>query len=754
MASFDNAPSAPSERPRFCPKCGDPVRPDELYCDKCGTRLVSEAAAAAGPTLPPSPQASPPVPPAYAPPPAVKRGGPPLGLVLGCGGLVVLAVIFLCVVGIVGLGLFGGEETPTPMVGQPLTATTVPGKVAITPTPTSPAVALPQPLRNALLATVFIVSVDNTGKPVSSGSGTILTPQGHILTNFHVIGDPETGRYDNNQGLVYVGINPPDLNRKPDILYLAKVVKGDKSLDLALLRIVATKDGGKLPANLGLTSILVGDSDKVQIGDEISVIGFPGLGEDTVTFTKGTVSGFLDDPNSVGTWIKTDTEINPGNSGGAAINKAGELIGIPTQVRFDTRVTGKIGKIRPINFAKPLVQLAQRDAQEPVAFTFVPWSAAPTPVPSPKPGVARFGQVVICDDVVDGKPINPRATFPAGTKKVTAYWTFSGMVPGQEWGRQWLQDGEVIVDKLGQEWDDEPEGYTSYYLSDDEGLAPGNYEFRLYLGKTLVQKAAFTIQKPTAPMPTPSAGGFGKIIIAEDVTDDGETINPTNAFPAGAKVVWAYFTYFNMRPGQSWGRKWLRDGTVLKEATEKWDKGATGWRAYSWSNEDGLPSGTYQFILYLDGKEAQRATFTIGKPVAPTPTRAPARPALDVVLSNPHYERWGRPTAPDGCNGPYNNGSPVRRFTMELIVTNRSSQTVPSGWAPYFYANTGAALARCYFPYQEGAPVPAVPPGESRTVTFVTFTEETNWVGRVTVTLLGGTWSWTLDGAARIISGP
>jgi S1-C subfamily serine protease len=54
-------------------------------------------------------------------------------------------------------------------------------------------------------------------------------------------------------------------------------------------------------------------------------------------------------------WIKTDAEINPGNSGGMAINERGELIGVPTIVVSGREVTGKIGVIRPINLAYPLI---------------------------------------------------------------------------------------------------------------------------------------------------------------------------------------------------------------------------------------------------------------------------------------------------------------------------------------------------------------------------------------------------------------
>ncbi|MDE3088636.1 MAG: trypsin-like peptidase domain-containing protein [Chloroflexota bacterium] len=534
-------------------------------------------------------------------------------LILGCVALIFLAIAGFCVLSLGGLVFLGGHETRTPTLAAQGGAATPSNKTSATSTASVSLSNLSPSLRTALLGSVYVESPDDTGRTLSSGSGTILTPQGHILTNFHVISDNDTGKLDNKQGLAYIGVTSPDLNAKPSILYLAQFIKGDKELDLALLRIVAMRDGGKLPTDLKLTPVPIGDSDKVQIGDEVTVIGFPGLGEGTVTLTKGAVAGFVDDSTSVGTWIKTDAEINSGNSGGMAINKAGEVIGVPTATLSDKKDIGKIGYVRPISFAKPLTQFALRDAQSPVTFVFAGWSSSPTRVPTTTAG-ASFAQIVICDDVKDGKPVNPRTTFPAGTKKVTAYWTYKGVNKGQEWGRRWLQDGQVITDKPGQQWDGDASGSYSVSFTSDQGLDAGTYELQLFIGKTLAQKATFTVAKTSGTTPTAvpqTAGSFGKIQFT--LNADAEIQVAQDDFPAGTAQVWAMFTYVNMKSGDAWGRKWLRDGTVQLERNETWNMGATGRTSYAYFNTDGSPltPGNYEFVLYLGGREVQRAAFVV-----------------------------------------------------------------------------------------------------------------------------------------------
>jgi serine protease Do len=173
-----------------------------------------------------------------------------------------------------------------------------------------------------------------------------------VLTNYHVIEDAAT----NSSSWIQVAIekNPDD---PPVPMYRGELVEYDPDLDLAVLRLSGL-DGSQLPASPGLPAIPLGDSDRIQIGDELVIIGFPSIGGETVTLTRGTVSGFHAQGSVTRAWIKTDTEASPGNSGGMAINAGGELIGIPTWVSAEDRTLGRIGVLRPVNLARPLIQRA------------------------------------------------------------------------------------------------------------------------------------------------------------------------------------------------------------------------------------------------------------------------------------------------------------------------------------------------------------------------------------------------------------
>ncbi len=139
------------------------------------------------------------------------------------------------------------------------------------------------------------------------GSGVIVSPNGYILTNNHVVDHAST-----------VTVIMPDKRE-----YKARVVGTDAKTDVAVVKIDASN----------LDPITIGDSDKVQVGDYVLAVGNPfGVGK-TVTMgivsAKGRANLGIEDYED---FIQTDASINPGNSGGALVNERGELIGINTAI--------------------------------------------------------------------------------------------------------------------------------------------------------------------------------------------------------------------------------------------------------------------------------------------------------------------------------------------------------------------------------------------------------------------------------------
>ena len=157
----------------------------------------------------------------------------------------------------------------------------------------------------------------------SLGSGVIVSPQGYILTNHHVIADAEEIRVSLHDGRTAA----------------ASVVGRDAEADLAVLKIELSE----------LPVIALGDSDALQVGDVVLAIGNPfGVGQ---TVTLGIVSATGRSELGISTFenfIQTDAAINPGNSGGALITATGEMIGI------NTAIFSRSGGSQGIGFAIPM----------------------------------------------------------------------------------------------------------------------------------------------------------------------------------------------------------------------------------------------------------------------------------------------------------------------------------------------------------------------------------------------------------------
>ncbi|MCS6904069.1 MAG: trypsin-like peptidase domain-containing protein [Bacteroidia bacterium] len=294
--------------------------------------------------------------------------------------------------------------------------------------------------------------------PISSaGSGVIVSADGYIVTNNHVI--------DNADDIEVTLTNKHT--------YKAKVIGTDPNTDLALLKI----DAKNLPP------IAFGNSDQVKIGEWVLAVGNPlNL---TSTVTAGIVSAKGRNINIVNTqfpiesFIQTDAAINPGNSGGALVNTKGELIGINTAIASKTGAYSGYGFAIPVNIVKKAINdlkefgIVQNaflgaeviDIDEKIAdklpddnfsgvyvFDVMRESAAS------KAGI-KEGDIIL---KIDGFPINSKAEYlerlsyyrPGETIKITLkrgknILDFSAMLTNRDGTTEMIRNNKVFVNQIG-----------------------------------------------------------------------------------------------------------------------------------------------------------------------------------------------------------------------------------------------------------------------------------------------------------------
>ncbi len=162
-------------------------------------------------------------------------------------------------------------------------------------------------------------------QPRGVGSGFILTNDGFIMTNAHVV-----------EGADEVIVTLTD-NRE----YKAKIIGADKRSDVAVVKIEAT----------GLVAVKIGDTNRLKVGEWVMAIGSPFGLENTVT--AGIVSAKQRETGDYLPFIQTDVAINPGNSGGPLINMRGEVVGINSQIY------SRSGGFQGISFAIPIDEAAR-----------------------------------------------------------------------------------------------------------------------------------------------------------------------------------------------------------------------------------------------------------------------------------------------------------------------------------------------------------------------------------------------------------
>ena len=481
-------------------------------------------------------------------------------------------------------------------------------------------------VQRVMKSVVQIMAVDRgrDGRPVTKwgGSGTIISEDGLILTNCHVaypramVDDP-VWDYD----ALVIGVTTRS-DEPPRFAYLAEVLQYDPRLDLAVIRVSHALDGTPLdPDELDLPAVSVGDSDELEIGDKLSILGYPGIGGETVTPTTGNVSGFSRERGVTGrAWIKTDATIAGGNSGGMSVDEKGMLVGVPTRAGVtdaasavdcrpvaDTNndgvidsddncvpIGGFINALRPVALARPLIEAAERGFQVQPKPTTAPSTKKAT---VGKPSVSRL--IFATQPNEHDQPVTVVDSFPSGSEEIYLFFDYENFQDGASWQPALIYEGDDEADVWPvATWDGGSAGTWWISVSNDP-LEDGTYEFVLAydgeeLGSVSVEVGGKAVDRPTMSN-----------VVFTDGDEEGYLL------PAGIDEIKAIFEYDNMTSSTKWSYSWYYDGKEVAGDDGQSFTRSTGEASLTLTNRTGFESGTYRLELEISGQLAATSDLFI-----------------------------------------------------------------------------------------------------------------------------------------------
>ena len=407
-------------------------------------------------------------------------------------GLLVVATAVLAL--LAGGGCWASGRVLAGPADLPAAAPTSAAPAEPTPSPTasaaptaSPTATPEQLLEAAKRATVRLIAPGQ-----SLGSGTVVSEDGLVLTNAHVAADQAPGlafQYadpatEPNPEHLVVGLSPPGDGPAVDT-YRATPLVADGYLDLAVLRIDAMADGSPLPDGLRFDAIPLGSVDDLATGDEITVLGYPGVAAqgEAQSVTRGEIATFARDPfgrvDAARYEIDTSARIAGGNSGGAAIDEAGRLIGVPSA---STEGSEYSGRIRPVDLALPLLEAARSDSP---GDYVTPYDVLGTGEEEGAPVGWGTGDESACEDLTEDE-------LAAGAQELVAAAELRGMTEGEDVMFTFAQPdhAEPLASWRGTWEGSGGEGcrsmrWPSTAVGSPGGFAPGEYEMRVHAGPQL-----------------------------------------------------------------------------------------------------------------------------------------------------------------------------------------------------------------------------------------------------------------------------
>lgn len=493
-----------------------------------------------------------------------------------------------------------------------------------------PSQALDRKARRQVLKTVVRIyaTVEDTQgglTPLWWGSGTIVDPQGLILTNCHVAYPVAMGAskdYEYDVLVVALTISSDEPARPT---YLAEVAAYDPFLDLAVIRVTHDLDGSPVDAKgLDLPYTELGDSDTLEVGDQLNIFGYPGIGGETITFTSGNVSGFTREAGIDGrAWIKTDATIAGGNSGGTAVDEDGLLVGVPTQGGVTDEIVdarpvadtngdgviddrdsavpigGFINGLRPVKLALPLIEQArsgvtvERDAPDKKDYK----------------GDATLSRLFFASEINDSNlPVDVVTSLPSGADSLYLFFDYEGMADGVTYAMETYIDGQDETEDWGlppTAWSGGESGMWWIGWSDAD-FEDATYDLKVYVQEEVLAQASIEIGGRPSGDPA-----FRSLVFSDGVTKKDEPTNPGYLLPVGATEAYAFFDYANMGQRDEWTQIWYLDGKEVFSKSERWSDEGDGSFWTSVVNKSGLEPGRYRLELYIEDKLTDTSDFWV-----------------------------------------------------------------------------------------------------------------------------------------------
>lgn len=500
--------------------------------------------------------------------------------------------------------------------------------VLLLPTASAQDGDVPEPLvvlneNNIKQATVMIMQVsDTTGSPVIQcvGSGTLVSADGLILTNAHLV----LGNRDCVSDRLVIALTLR-VDEPPVPNYVADIVEINPGFDLAVLQISRFLDGRSIDTNtLQLPFVELGDSNSIALDETLYYFGYPDIQDDPVDVVRGTVSGFTAEAR-VGSraWIRTNAEVPGLFSGGGAYNLDGELVGVPTVLPgrvagqvvdcrqvYDTNgdgqieesdrcipIGGTIRAIRPMQLARGLVQAAALGIQPgPQLATYETPPAENNPV---------FDNLFMSTGVNEaGMPVNVVQSAPQGISSLYLFFDYRNMENGLIYELRTTINGRPspTYSLPPVTWNGGASGLW-YIGNASVPYSNGTYEFTLFIEGRQINSLAFTVGGGISSEPQFSDLVFGVVNSLD------EMVGVNYVIPEG-NIIRARWRFRNMQPGINVRYTWSLNGSPLAggSGTITWEVETPEgtFEDLSIISESGFVSGRYRLRLEIEGPQGLR----------------------------------------------------------------------------------------------------------------------------------------------------